>query len=81
MPKKRLDLDEFIKKLPTNVKKRKPSTQSLVSKFESSIKAKEKKNEISGPKLIKERTARKKDSLGFQIQNPTKYVPKTHYSK
>ena len=81
MSKKRIDLDDFIKKLPQNVKKRKPSTESLVAKFESSIKSKEEKSEPSRPNLSQDRPARKKDSLGFQIQNSTKYIPKKHYSK
>ena len=81
MSKKRIDLDEFIKNIPKHVKKRKPSTESLVAKFESGIKAKKEKSETSGHKSATDRSARKKDSLGFQIQNPTKYIPKTQYSK
>ena len=80
MSKKRFDVDRALNELSEIVKKPKSTPESLLSELESTVKV---KSDISNsPRLIsvERKSFRQKDSLGFQIQSPTTYVPKTKYS-
>ena len=81
MAKKRLDVDKALNELTENVKKIKPTPESLLSELESSINGGKSDIESRKKKSVERKSFRTKDSLGFQIENPNKYVPKTQYSK
>ena len=77
MSKKRFDVDKALNELTENVKRTKPTHESLLNELDSSINTKSKTPQT---KPVERKSFRQKDSLGFQIQNQMKYVPKIKYS-
>ena len=80
MSKKRFDVDRALNELSQIVKKPKSTPESLLSELESTVKVKSDISNSPKQKTVERKSFRQKDALGFQIQSPTTYVPKTKYS-
>ena len=81
MSKKRIDVDKTLDELSERVEKKNLSPLYLLSELEYSVEINKGETNPPAEKKLKLKKCRQKDAFGFQIQNPTKPAPKSHYSK
>ena len=79
MPRKKFDYKDKLNELSQKAKIREHETKLVGFCTDTVVTPKRKSND--GTQYNTERTARQKNEMGYQIQNKSSHVPKTHYSK
>ena len=79
MPRKKIGYKEQLNELSQKTKER--ENKIKLNKVCANIGGIQKRKLNTESSFQTEKNARKKDELGYQIQNKSTSVPKTHYSK
>ena len=79
MPRKKTDYKEILKDLSQKAKTL--ENKAILSDLSDHAEIKPKRKSQTETSFPNEKVARKKNEMGFQIQNATIDVPRKHYSK
>ena len=79
MPRKQIDFKDTLNELSQKAKSLENKT--ILNDFGGSAEVKPKRKLKAETSFPNEKIARKKNEIGFQIQNSSSYVPKKHYSE